>query len=818
MPVATPRLRYDSISPATAGREGVDLPVWDKGGARHDALAYPNIDREGTSDSTAGIESLIALATAGDPIFFPRGIYRVSATLGIDKSLSFAMARGAYFDVRLPIDSEPHLFDVDASNVGFEGLTFDLSNAPAGTLTTRHICIIVGSDATQYSNIVIEKCRFLQLTRKGVHDTGGSGDESLKSEYGIYLNNVANVWVRDNEMTEVSGAGIFCDELGKAWIERNTLTMLAASDCLYPIHVETASDGLWIRKNHISGGERASGGAIDIMSQTASPTAPDPNKRIFIEENIIENCGGLGSGSQVIRLLSTENASVCRNIIRAIPASVSDLAYIHVDARTVAAFPEQPGPTGVLVEGNILTCGAAKQRAIDVRNDNAAGVGGDDVIVQSNFCLSDGTNYFASGIRTRDIDVSKVRGNIVKYKHNAAFVHSWGIMVTTIKVPVLLPEVSGNDIDCFSSTGSRAIVVEGGAGGDVDHPIIDGNIIRNAAHRGVQFSASANDPEFTNNRFYNTPVPLNNAATGNTTQHGNHYNMTAARSGTWSIASEENNVVVTTAEVRAGDRIYLTTTSDTGSEVPVKVSRIVTGTSFTVKTMDGSDIQSDDQNSLLLPGTSGNYASTPDSAALSITGDIDIRVHARLPSWIPAVAVFVGKAAQYRLRVVNSGVLGLVWESSGGTLTANSTEATLLPKNSASWVRATLDVDNGAGGYTVRFYTSINGTEWTQLGADVVGGSTTDIVDNADALEIGSRTGGTVELLTGRIYRVRIFASLDGSAEAFDANFTTATPAATSIVEDANGATVTVNQSGADPAEIIEGTPQSITGTWQIEH
>ena len=42
------------------------------------------------------------------------------------------------------------------------------------------------------------------------------------------------------------------------------------------------------------------------------------------------------------------------------------------------------------------------------------------------------------------------------------------------------------------------------------------------------------------------------------------------------------------------------------------------------------------ENTLRLPGLSGNYLSTPDTAATSVTGDIDIRVKVALDDWTPS--------------------------------------------------------------------------------------------------------------------------------------------------------------------------------------
>src|SRR3990167_486088 len=76
--------------------------------------------------------------------------------------------------------------------------------------------------------------------------------------------------------------------------------------------------------------------------------------------------------------------------------------------------------------------------------------------------------------------------------------------------------------------------------------------------------------------------------------------------------------------------------NDLGSgEVDLVLARGVGSATFTRATTATTFGPS---NWLVLPGTSGNYASTPDSAAVSITGDIDIRVKVALDDWTPATA------------------------------------------------------------------------------------------------------------------------------------------------------------------------------------
>lgn len=197
-----------------------------------------------------------------------------------------------------------------------------------------------------------------------------------------------------------------------------------------------------------------------------------------------------------------------------------------------------------------------------------------------------------------------------------------------------------------------------------------------------------------------------------------------------------------------------------------------------------------ENNYLNLPGASGDYASTPDSAAASITGDIDLRTQVAFDVFPPSgdeslISKFVtsGDQRSYRIYVNSSGIVGFQSSSAGtlGTLVSEgSTVALSVSAGDSIWIRATLDVDNGAGGHDVKFYTStdydpdaVTGT-WTQLGATVTGAGTTSIFDSTADVEIGSVNGGT-NPTDGKIYRAQILNGIAGSIVAdFDPNDATA--------------------------------------------
>lgn len=147
--------------------------------------------------------------------------------------------------------------------------------------------------------------------------------------------------------------------------------------------------------------------------------------------------------------------------------------------------------------------------------------------------------------------------------------------------------------------------------------------------------------------------------------------------------------------------------------------------------------------------TSSQGASTPDSAGLSIVGDIDIRFDATLENWFAAggfngTAELCGKgnfAAGQRawILMIRDDLVRFEWSADGtNVIQVDSTAKPLIPLSRRLALRVTLDVDNGAAGNTVTFYTSdsIDGT-WMQLGEPVVTSGTTSINNDTQPLNVG---------------------------------------------------------------------------------
>lgn len=211
------------------------------------------------------------------------------------------------------------------------------------------------------------------------------------------------------------------------------------------------------------------------------------------------------------------------------------------------------------------------------------------------------------------------------------------------------------------------------------------------------------------------------------------------------------------------------------------------------------------QSYLYLPGVTGNYASTPDSAANSVTGDTDIRVKVACDDWTPNSNNYLWTKSvgapqlSYLFYVSTTGLLSFYWSEDGSTPKGNkqSTVATGLVNGALKWVRVTVDIDNGAVGHTITFYLSDDGDDWTVLGVPVVTAGVTSIFDSTTTIEIGSQAGG-VSPMAAKVYYAELRNGIDGMVVA-SFNIPDEAVGETSFTS-STGEVWTINQSGSNPA------------------
>lgn len=246
---------------------------------------------------------------------------------------------------------------------------------------------------------------------------------------------------------------------------------------------------------------------------------------------------------------------------------------------------------------------------------------------------------------------------------------------------------------------------------------------------------------------------------------------------------------------------------------------------------------------LALPGGEGDAASTPDTAALDITGDIDIRVDATLANWCLPDYPSTGETTYPQTNLIGkdddsqrSWVLStrrsrpyLEWSSNGSFITNAALATADLPLTTSGRIaiRATLDVDNGASGNTVRFYTAPTmAGPWTQLGDPVTTSGTTSIFSGSAPLRVGDAKWLDNSWPIGSVHSAEVRSGIGGTVVA-SPDFTAQAVGASSFADSA-GRTWTItgqaeitNRKVRFVGEIASWTPRWDTGgkdvTTQVE-
>jgi len=226
------------------------------------------------------------------------------------------------------------------------------------------------------------------------------------------------------------------------------------------------------------------------------------------------------------------------------------------------------------------------------------------------------------------------------------------------------------------------------------------------------------------------------------------------------------------------------------------------GSTVSADSNDPKYLSWDGNNYLYLPGVDSNYASTPDAAALDVTGDVDFRCKVALDDYTTATGTeFIAKWTgpsnySYVFGINSGGTLNLAWTTSGavGTIVnKSSTVAVGLADGATKWVRATLDVDNGASGNDVKFWLSDDGITWTQLGATVTTAGVTSIYAGTATVAVGAYNDGSIPA-AGKFYRAQILNGIDGTL-VFDMDTSIISTGADTSFFAKTGQTVTINRS-----------------------
>jgi hypothetical protein len=186
-----------------------------------------------------------------------------------------------------------------------------------------------------------------------------------------------------------------------------------------------------------------------------------------------------------------------------------------------------------------------------------------------------------------------------------------------------------------------------------------------------------------------------------------------------------------------------------------------------------------------------SYCSTPSSAGLNPSGDIEWQLDLRLTSWMPCVLASKDDADTERswsIRLNGDGTIALYWFTTGSAANLYSSTAP-LPYGRIS-LRITLAVASG----TVTWYTSTTPIDesptWTQLGAQAVAGATS-LFDSTTAVAVGANAAITALDATagvttigpaGKVYGFQLLSGIGGTIKA-SPDFTTATAGASTFTD-----------------------------------
>lgn len=205
----------------------------------------------------------------------------------------------------------------------------------------------------------------------------------------------------------------------------------------------------------------------------------------------------------------------------------------------------------------------------------------------------------------------------------------------------------------------------------------------------------------------------------------------------------------------------------------------ITGTETSLRLTDTTDITDNTYD--------GARAWTADKASLDITGDIDMRIDCEADDWLGRTGNIL--AAKYYAPTDNRswifwvdpyGYPSFAWSPDGTNPNRIKVKATAPITGRGRYVlRVTLDVNNGAGGNTVAFYTgtAIQGGTFTQIGSSVVTTGTTSIFNSTANLEVGTANEAgdrfqftstiNADPFCGKVYGYQLRSSIGGVVVAY---------------------------------------------------
>jgi hypothetical protein len=402
----------------------------------------------GDADDSSKWGSLIAWMGDGETVLCGDFTTTITSTVEFTKGVNL-ICYGTTLIPNIPT-SGGEGFQFNADNCHVRGLEVNGSTL-TGTLTGNCYGLFGGDGSNKRKNHSYINCKIYNLDRSD----GNTGTANLLVTHGIYVDNVDNVKIIDNEFESGTGAAVFIRDITNLEIGHNEITDFV----WYPIHLSGGAAGFEIHHNRITSNLVNGifyGGAIDLMSQHLPQEVRNKDGRVY--DNYIT--GTLSYGS-AIRVLSCENVSIEDNTIENVEVGAVSLSPsltgVRVDTRGTAAGVENGPCRNIHVLRNKIQAGETSGNefiGIYVSNQwQTARVFAEEIHIRDNVIESiDTTNYWESGILVHGFEGGVERvwiedNTCVTYMQASPIVNgAIGLVATNAQGEVNAVHIGGNDV------------------------------------------------------------------------------------------------------------------------------------------------------------------------------------------------------------------------------------------------------------------------------------------------------------------------------------------------------------------------------------
>lgn len=194
------------------------------------------------------------------------------------------------------------------------------------------------------------------------------------------------------------------------------------------------------------------------------------------------------------------------------------------------------------------------------------------------------------------------------------------------------------------------------------------------------------------------------------------------------------------------------------------------GNSTTPTTNDPVRLTFAGEQYLYLPAVASNFASTPDTAAVSITGDIDIVFRMASDSYTPTESTVLnkwtdtGNQRSWLIQLNNTGRIYFASTADGSTIRYNQATSVIpVSDGQPLWLRFTRVASTGVANWYWAADQATVPTSWTQLGSTLAGTSG-NIFDGTASLIVGGFNSGASAMAPTKVYYFELRNGIDGTA------------------------------------------------------